>query len=262
MLTGMLLVRLLLAFAVGSIWVALVAILTERKGIAWGILGGFPSTVAFSLLFIGLNQSVKAAVEATVVLPIAFSVSNAFLLLYAFCARRGFGFGFWVSLLVWLGFSAAIAALDLRDYATSLAAAAVVSALTFAAFLKTELPYFPGIAKLYGKKEVLIRGVTAGALVSSAVLLSQIGGSIVGGIAASFPAVYVSSIIILNRTRGTEFSRAMTKPLAISGILSVIPYSVAVHYLYPVVGIWLGTSLAYLAVAPLALAAYSIIKQA
>jgi len=261
MLTGILLVRLLLAFAVGSIWVASVTVLTERKGTAWGILGGFPSTAAFSLLFIGVNQSVEAAVEATIVLPIVFSVSNAFLLLYAFFARRGFGFGFVVSLLAWLGFSAAIAVLELRDYTVSLLTATAASALTFTAFLKIDLPYFEYTTKLYDKKEVLLRGVAAGTLVSSAVLLSQVGGPIIGGIAASFPAVYASTIVILYRSRSTEFSRAMTKPLAISGVLLVTPYSVAVHYIYPVAGIWMGTLLSYLAVTPLAFVAYLLAKR-
>lgn len=260
MLTTILLIRLILAFAVGSIWVATVTIITERKGTTWGVLGGFPSTAAFALLFIGINQSAVAAVEASIVLPVVFSVSNACLLLYAFSARRGFAFGFGISLLAWLGFSAVIVLLGLNDYVVSLVAAAIISSITFFAFLKIKLPRFEGQTKLYGKKEILARGAIAGTIVALTVLLSEFGGPIIGGIAASFPAVYVSTLIILTRSKGVDFSRSMTRPLAISGILSVIPYSVAVHFLYEPLGIWLGTLLAYLVVTPLAVLSYLIMK--
>ena len=134
MLDSLLLIRLLLAFAVGSIWVAAITVITERKGTTWGILGGLPSTAAFSLFFIGINQSAAAAVDATVVLPLIFSVSNAFLLLYAVSARKGFVFGLCVSLLVWFVVSAVIVWVGFSDYAVSLAVGAAISVLTFLAF--------------------------------------------------------------------------------------------------------------------------------
>ncbi len=260
MLDLLLLIRLFLAFAVGSIWVASITIITERKGTAYGILGGIPSTAAFSLLFIAINQSPAAAVEATVVLPLAFSISNAFLLLYAFTARKGFARGISVSLLVWFAVSALLVASGLSNYAFSLGVGAAISVLTFVMFRKLKLASFGGNGKLYGKGEVALRGAVAGTLVAAAVLLSQIGGPILGGVAAAFPAVYTSTIIILHRSRGTEFSRSITKPLVYSGILTVIPYSVAVHYLYPAAGVWLGTLFSYLLVVPLAALSYYAVK--
>ena len=53
--------------------------MAEKKGTTFGgVLGGFPSTAAFSL-FIGLNQSPEIAVDATVVF-LYFAVTNTFLL--------------------------------------------------------------------------------------------------------------------------------------------------------------------------------------
>jgi glycopeptide antibiotics resistance protein len=88
------------------------------------------------------------------------------------------------------------------------------------------------------------------------VVLSQIDGPVLGGIAAAFPAVFTSTLIILNRSRGTEFSRAMTKPLVLCGILTIIPFSVAVRYLYPILGIWFGTLFSYVLIIPLAILSY------
>jgi hypothetical protein len=100
----------------------------------------------------------------------------------------------------------------------------------------------------------------AGSLVASSVLLSQLGYPIIGGVAAFFPAINTSKIIILHHSRVTEYSRSMAKPLAVLGILIVIPYSIVVHYLYPATGIWIGTLLAYLLVFPLAILSYKIVK--
>ncbi len=260
MLTTILLLRLVLAFAVGSLWVAAITVITERKGTTWGILGGLPSTAAFSLFFIGINQSPAAAVEATVVLPLVFSVSNAFLLVYAVSSRKGFVFGLFASLLVWFGVSSVIVSIGFSDYAVSLAVGASISVLTFLAFSRLRLPRFEGQSRLYSKREILLRGSIAGSLVAASVLLSQIGGPIIGGVAAAFPAVYTSTIIILKHSKSKEFSQAMTKTLAISGIFTVIPYSIAIHYLYPTLGVWIGTLLAYLLVTPLAALSYYTVK--
>jgi hypothetical protein len=92
------------------------------------------------------------------------------------------------------------------------------------------------------------------------VVLSQIGGPVLGGIAAAFPAVFTSTLIILKRSKGTEFSRAMTKPLVFSGILTIIPFCLAVRYLYPVLGVWLGTLGSYVFVVPLAFLSYYAVR--
>ena len=107
-----------------------------------------------------------------------------------------------------------------------------------------------------------MRGVGAGSLVLLSVVLSQIGGPVLGGIAAAFPAVFTSTLVILNRSRGTEFSRAVTKPLVLSGILTIIPFCVAVRYLYPSFGGsgW-DTAVSYALVVPLAAASFYMAKR-
>src|SRR5271169_4515717 len=83
--------HLILAFAVGSLWVTIITIVAEKKGsVLGGILGGLPSTSAFSFFFIGINQSSAAAVQATAVFPLAFGITGAYLFLFAFFAQKGF----------------------------------------------------------------------------------------------------------------------------------------------------------------------------
>ena len=258
MVSDSFILHLFLAFAVGSLWVTLITIVAERKGsILGGILGGLPSTSAFSFFFIGINQSTTAAVQATTVFPLAFGVTSAYLFFFAFFAQKGFSRGISISLLLWFIFSGLIVASGLRNFAFALAGGAAISLLTYYSFTKKlKLQKLGGEARLYRVRDVVLRGVGAGTLVLVSVLLSQIGGPVLGGIATAFPAVFTSTLIILNRSRGTEFSRAVTKPLVLCGILTIYPYCVAVRYLYPSFGIWLGTLVSYALVVPLAILSY------
>jgi len=257
MVSEILILHLILAFAVGSLWVTVITIIAEKKGsVLGGSLGGLPSTSAFSFFFIGINQSSAAAVQATTVFPLAFGVTSVFLVFYAFFAQKGFARGISVSLLMWFAVSGLIAASGLKDFSLSLVSGTVISILTYYCFTRLKLRNLKGEKPHYKVYAVLLRGVGAGALVLVSVLMSQIGGPILGGIAAAFPAAFTSTLIILNKSRGTEFSRAVTKPLVLCGILTIIPFCVAVRVLYPSLGIWLGTLVSYALVTPLAILSF------
>jgi len=132
MIADSLLIHYVLAFAVGSLWVVLVTVIAEGRGSAvGGILGGLPSTAAFSFLFIGLNQSASAAVQATTVFPLVVSFTGAFLLFYAFFARKGFSVGLTISLLIWFLASGIIAVSGLKNFTFSLGSGVLVSAAVY-----------------------------------------------------------------------------------------------------------------------------------
>ena len=52
----------------------------------------------------------------------------------------------------------------------------------------------------------------------------------------------------------------MTKPMVVSAILTCIPYSIAVRYSYPSLGIELGTIISYAVAAPFAALAHLIMS--
>ena len=257
------LVHLAAAFAIGALWVIAITVIAEKKGsILGGVLGGLPSTSAFSFFFIGIYQSPDAAYQATAVFPLAFAVTCVYLFFFAYFAQKGFRRGLTISLLMWFAISGLIVASGFSDFTFALVSGTAISVLTYYFFTKKlKLKNLKGEQKLYRIHEVALRGVGAGALVAFSVFLSQIGNPIIGGIAAAFPAVFTSTLIILKESRGTEFSRAMTKPLVLSGVLTIIPYCVAVRFLYPVFGVWIGTLLSYGFVVPLAVLSYCAAKQ-
>jgi uncharacterized membrane protein (GlpM family) len=255
------LLHLVLAFAVGSIWVPLVTVIAERAGsVAGGIVGGLPSTGALSFFFIGINQSSAAAVQATTVFPLVFGFTCAYLLLYAFFAQRGFRFGLSVSLLMWFAVSALIDVFSPKSFAFSLVGGVLVLAVTnYLLAERLSLRSCPPEKVRYTTLQLLGRGVLAGALVLVAVTANQIGGPVLGGIFSSFPAVFTSTLYIVNTSRGTDFSRSVTKPLAVSSTLTVIPYCIAIRYTYPILGIWLGTISSYAMIIPLGYLAYRLV---
>jgi hypothetical protein len=73
-------VKLVLGFLVGSFWVVLATLAAEHLGTkVGGIIGGFPSTVAVSLLFLGLVRSPGYVVAATEIFPAASAINGAFI---------------------------------------------------------------------------------------------------------------------------------------------------------------------------------------
>ena len=157
MISGSLLLHLALAFIVGSLWVILVTVASEKKGSAvGGILAGLPSTSALSFLFIGINQSSAAAVQATTVFPLVFSFTCAFLLFYAVFVKRGFVVGLSISLLIWLAVSGVVVVSGLDDFRLSLACGVLVSAATFYVLVeRLGLKSFPGQGKDYSAVAIL-----------------------------------------------------------------------------------------------------------
>jgi len=263
MISHLLLLNLVLAFAIGSLWVLLITVIAERAGSnVGGIVGGLPSTSAFSFFFIGINQSSDATVQATTVFPLAFSFTCAFLLFYVFFAKRGFRVGLSISLLIWFVVSALIVISNLKSFGFSLVGGILISAATYYIFTeRLDLENSTGEKMRYTPFQLLGRGVLAGSLVLLAVLASQIGGPLLGGIFSAFPAVFTSTLYIVNKTRGTNFSRSVTRPLAVSSIFTVIPYCIVVRYSYPILGVWIGTVISYAIVVPLDFLAYRLVRR-
>ena len=59
--------------------------------------------------------------------------------------------------------------------------------------------------------------------------------------------MFTSTLTISYKSRGIEFSRAITKPLMLTAMITVVVYVVAVRFSYLVLGLVLGTVVAFLA---------------
>jgi len=260
MVSSSLLLHLVSAFAVGGAWVSFATLMAEKSGSAvGGFVGGLPSTSVFALLFIALNQSPSTAAQATTVYPLVFSFTCFFLLIYSFLAHRGFIVAIAVSLLIWFALSS-LAVVSNVQFGESVAGCVLVGSAVyylFATRLKLEDYHLvkiahPTVVQLLG------RAVLSGTVVSLAVLLSQVGGPVFGGVFSAFPAVFTSTLYLTDRSGGASFSRAIAPHLMVTSILTTVPYAIALRFLYPSLGIGLGTVLSYLSALPGACIAYTL----
>jgi uncharacterized membrane protein (GlpM family) len=261
-MTDLLILHLILAFIVGGAWVSSATLIAERYGSALGgLVGGLPAISIVSFLFIGLNQSPETASQATVVFPLALSFTMSFLIVYATVSKRGFPIAFLAALIVWIGLSAITALINLRNLFFSVGVFLSVASFYFYVLkMRMRLPNVGGAQLVYSLPQAAFRAVVGGSIIALAVLLSQLGGPEVGGIASSFPAIFSLTLFFSYQTRGMELSRALTKPLLVSASLTAFPYSLLVGYLYPILGVGIGTTVALLCAIPLVALAHLLIN--
>jgi hypothetical protein len=238
--------KLLLSFIVGSAWVTISTITAERYGSKiGGLIGGLPSTAVVALLFIGLTQTPLVASEATTIMPFAQGLNGLFIIAYLLFVKRGLIPGLLVALLVWFSLATILLTTGLQHLGISLAG---WSFLVVSCYLLAErcmkIASWGRLKVGYSSSQITFRALFGGVVIAFAVFMGKLGGPIYGGIFATFPAMFLSTLVITYRTGGTEFSRAVAKALMVSGLINVTLYAIVVRYSYPWVGLAYGTAIA------------------
>jgi len=256
--------HVLLSFCVGGIGVgsATYAARKYHSGIG-GLIGGLPTISSISFFFIGLNQSLQAAYQATTAFPLGMSFTFLFLLTYASLTSRGFKTALSSGLLVWFSLSGAEAYVHLRNLLVSLLAVTAMFGLSMYVYReRLKLSYARGANTSFSVVKFLEYALIGGAVVATAVFLSQVLGTTAGGIAAAVPAIFSMTLTFTYLSDGgMTLSRSMTKPLMISAFTVALPYSVLVGWLYPIDGLYVGTLLAFVLMFPLAYIAYFLVHR-
>ncbi len=239
--------HLALALVVGGLWVTVTTVAAERFGSkAGGFIGGLPSTAVVSFFFIGLSQTPTVAAQATTVFPLAYGFTGLFLVLYAALASQGLAIALLGSLFLWFLLSALAVVLDVKSFAVALTAYLFILLGSYYVLEKRLILVSAAKTQItYSARQILWRAAFSGFMIAFVIFVSKVAGPIFGGIFAAFPAVFISTLIISYQSRGMEFSRAITKPLMITGMITIVVYSLGVRYFYPGLGLLLGTLAAY-----------------
>jgi uncharacterized membrane protein (GlpM family) len=240
--------KLALSFLVGSVWVTLSTLAAEKYGsIVGGLIGGLPSTVVVALLFIGLSQSPLAASAATTVIPLTQGFNGIFLVSYLVLTTRGLKAGLLGALAVWFVQAALLLVIGLRSFMISLAGWFVLAAGCILIVEKAmNIPSRKGIKIRHTSFQILLRALFGGAVIAFAVFMAKVGGPSFGGVFSTFPAMFLSTLIITYHDGGADFSRAVAKSLMISGEVNIVLYAVLARFLFRAWGLALGTSIALL----------------
>jgi hypothetical protein len=238
--------KLFLAFIAGSTMVTLATVAAERLGSRiGGLIGGIPSAVAISLFFIGYTETPQLASEATSTIPLTMGLNGLFLVVYVGLARYGVWIAMGGALFLWVALAFLVILLNFSNFLFSLIF--FILSLVGSYLILEKCYHLPSTEKIlmrYTPLQILSRAFFSGSIISGAVYLSRVGGPVWGGIMAPFPTIYISTLIILVKSKGVEFSRRMTKPLLVSAMVNVVVYSTAVRYFYLLFGLAPGTGLA------------------
>jgi uncharacterized membrane protein (GlpM family) len=245
MITKIFLLQLLLTFLIGSCWIYFTVLAGLRFGSkTGGFIGGLPSTALLSFFFIGFTQSPEIASSVTTIFPIAIAISGLFLVVYASITRRGFMLALLSSLCFWFLLSTIIVFFRWEKFIINLVIYA--AAMLFAYLMLEKYLLIKSVSSDktgHPEKHLAIRSVFGGLVVMLTVLIAKTGGPVLGGIITAFPAMFISTLTISYKAHGIEFSRAMTKPLLVTGVITVAVYAIALRYLYLYTGLYIGTFL-------------------
>jgi hypothetical protein len=238
--------KLALSFLTGSTWVALSATAAERCGSAvGGLIGGLPSTMVVSLLFIGLTQSSLVAAETTTLMPLVQGINGLFVVVYLALARRGLTVGLLGGLSAWVVVAGGVASIGVRHIGVSLGGWVL---LVVGCVLVVErwlvIPPAEEVRVQCTPVQMAGRALLGGSTIAASVAASKLLGPVYGGILAAFPATFLSTLVITHRSGGVEFSRAVGRAMMLSGMVNAALYPVAVRYLYVWPGLAAGTVLA------------------
>jgi hypothetical protein len=236
------LLKLVLSFCIGGLWIVIATVLADKLGSkVGGLVSGLPSTVMFSLFFIAWTQSPAVAVQATTISPITGGLTCLFLTCYATLVHKGFVKATITSLALWLLLSYVLIRIHFNNYPLSILGYIVLFALSF--FIQENILHIKSVKGkriVYTPMLILSRGIIGGSVVALAVFLGKIGGPLLGGMFAMFPAMFMSTMLVTYYSHGSLFSSATMKSSMVSAI-SVTVYSIIARYTYVPFGLWFGT---------------------
>lgn len=167
------------------------------------------------------------------------------MVVYLLSVRRGLAAGVGCALLAWFSLASLLVAIDVQCFWVSVAGwVLLVLACHQVVEKRMKIASQERLNVRYTFLQIALRALFGGGVIAFAVLMGKLGGPVLGGVFATFPAVFLSTLIITYRTGGARFSRAVTKALMVSGTINVGLYAILVRYLYPWLGLLYGTSIA------------------
>lgn len=237
------LAQALTAALVAGFWISAATLLAERLGPrAGGLVANLPSNILVALLFVALAEGVDFVARATLAVPVGMTIDALFLVAFVLLLPRGLGVAIAGSLAVWLAGAIVARRVAYADMIGGIAIYVVATVLSFW-LLERRVRSVEGTRKPYGAREVALRALFAGTIVGGTVLLSGFVGEYWTGLLGTFPAVLLSTLVILARKQGRDFARATGKVLVL-GSTNIVVYALVVRWAYPAIGVWWGTALA------------------
>lgn len=241
------LTRVMLSFLIAGSWIAIATLLTERLGSKLGgLITNLPSNILISLIFIALTQGAQFVRQVVPGIPIGMLIDTFFLLVFIILLKYSLLLSIVGSLLTWFVLAITAAFLKYDQLIPNIILYLLVTVATFIILEKAiTIPSRSKSSKKYSWKQILLRAIFAGGVVASVVFISRIFNPFAVGVFSTFPAVLLSTMVILAINQSRDFARATGKVLVLSST-NIVVYSLGVYWSYPRYGIVIGTIISFL----------------
>jgi hypothetical protein len=264
---------LLPALGAGTVAVLVTLVIERFGGTLGGILGTLPTTIVPAAIGIyRASSSEDAFVHAMAATPPGMLLNALFLYLWRVLPPK---------LPAW-GLLARLAAMSLAGLSAWLCAAVVVVigmrslpgervfAVGIAGFVAIVvvgvLACLAPIPAPKGSRRVtpttlVLRGVFAAVAIGVAVVLAKTGGPLAAGVAAVFPAIFLTTMVSLWLSQGESVQAGAVGPMML-GSSSVAAFALGAVFAFPALGVVLGTVVTWLAtLVCVALPAYAWLRR-
>lgn len=246
-MSALFLQQLALSVVLAGLWISLASVLSERLGTKLGgMISNMPSTILVSLLFIGITQGPEFAAAATTTVPLGMSLSTIFLFSFIALVHKGLAKAVGGALFIWL----ALALLaSLFQGVGRIGWTLIYFGVALTTYLLAErvlnIPSMGKTGRKYTIIQLLLRALFAGSVVGTSVLVARTGSAFWTGIFSTFPAVMLSSMVILSLSAGTGFARATGKIMLLAST-NIVIYGYICGLMFPRYGLFWGSLVAFL----------------
>ena len=242
-----LILKIILSFFIAGIWITSATLLAEKFGSKiGGLIANLPSNILISLLFVAMVNGSPYVIKAIPAIPIGMTINTFFLFIFAVTLQYGLTTATIISLSSWFVLALLSAFFSFNNLLINVL---LYFLLTFIGFMVVEkiikIPSIKKSPKKYSVKQIILRAVFAGSVVSSVVIISIFSNPFIAGLFSTFPAVLLTTMIILTMNQSSDFARATGKILMLSST-NIVIYGLAVFYTYPVFGIAWGTVFSFI----------------
>ncbi len=238
--------RVLLSFFTAGGWIAFSTILAERFGSkTGGLVSNLPSNILVSLIFISIVNDVDYVADLAPAVPIGLTINTVFMVAFILMLRIGLIFSVTVSLSIWFLIALLFARLEMTNIVTNILLCLITISLSVWFLEKfIRIKSQKNNVRNFSPGQIIFRILFSGAIVATIVVISRYSSPYFTGIFSTFPAMLLSTLVLLTISQGKEFAMATGKILILS-LTNIIVYVVAVSFTYPWIGIFFGTIVSY-----------------
>lgn len=255
-------IKWLLSIIIGSIWVIVSTSVAEKiSGKLGGLIVGLPSTAVIAFLFIGLTQGIEAVKTASVTLTLMSGFYGFFFITYLLLAKTSFVKALTGSLAVWFTGAIFVFVLNPSSLASSVIGWLLLTVFSISWVSKNIVIKEKTIPEKIVGSSIWLKSLLSGLIISVIVLISKFAGPSWGGIFATFPSLSVVTLMITNKSGGLEFTRLIAKNIQLSITTSLGLFAILSYFLFPALGVILGTITSYIVLLVLGVPLYKLFER-